>query len=292
MVRCHDLIGGCEALEIEIGIKQNTATAMQAALDAAQAALAEVASSKKHRADCREELRLSDKEGERVIALCRLRLAAIFGNNYSLEWEAAGFPARSTQVPEVQAQRLTLLEHLAHYFLLKPEYQSADMAATASVCQATHDALAAARHGVNHAGALLQAAVKAKNAALLALRGRMRSLITELWILLPKDDARWQRFGLNIPAKDSMPTPVGSVTASAIGNGKVMVQWPAAPHATRYRVQTREIGTSEFTAVMTVHEREALLQEQTPGQFLEIRVISANSVDEAAASPSVMVAVG
>ena len=42
LARCHDLISGCEALEAEVGIKQNTAAVMQAAWDAANAAQAEV----------------------------------------------------------------------------------------------------------------------------------------------------------------------------------------------------------------------------------------------------------
>ena len=69
------------------------------------------------------------------------------------------------------------------------------------------------------------------------------------------------------------------------------VQWPAAPHATRYRVQVRGFGENDFTAAATVHDPQTLLSELPEGQFMEVRVISANAVDEAAPSPVVMVAV-
>ncbi|MFN0074915.1 MAG: fibronectin type III domain-containing protein [Prosthecobacter sp.] len=291
LARCHDLIKGCEALEVEIGLKQNTAAAMQAAWDAARAAQTEVGRVKTERAQRRKNLRDRDREGEVVIGRCRLRLTAVFGTGFNTQWGAAGFTDRSTMVPEVFAKRLSLLSSLARYFELKPEHESMDMGATAMICEATFEALSAARSAVNFNKSALRTAVLAKNAALKKLRKRMRSLIRELWILLPADDARWLRFGLKLPARLPMPEPVERVTLEATGQGKVFVQWPPAPHATRYRVQMRSMGTAEFTTATTVAEPEAWLQDLPLDEFTEVRVIAANKNGEATPSPTATVMV-
>jgi hypothetical protein len=105
-------------------------------------------------------------------------------------WAAAGFPDRSTMVPEAFAKRRSLLAQLAGYFLANPQHQSVDMEARAEICHATHEALSDARSAVNHNKAELRTAVMAKNKALAALRQRMRGLIEELSIVLSDDDAR------------------------------------------------------------------------------------------------------
>jgi hypothetical protein len=291
LARYHDLIQGCEALEAEIGIKQNTAATMRTTWDAARAALTEVGRVKTERGRRRKELRERDREGEVVIGRCRLRLTAVFGTGFNTQWGAAGFPDQSTMVPEVFAQRLSLLSSLARYFEAKPEHQSTDMGATAAICQTTFEALSDARSAVNFNKSALRTAVQAKNKALKKLRKSWRSLIRELWILLLPGDPRWQRFGLKLPARLPMPQPVEQVTLEATGQGKVFVQWPPAPHATRYRVQWRRMGAVEFINAATVHESEAWLQDLLPGESIEVRVIAANKTGEAAPSPVATVVV-
>lgn len=285
LARCHDMIQGCAALENELGIKQNTAAKLQAVMDAARAALAEVGRLTAERGQRRKDLRDRDREGEQVIGRCRLRLAMLFGNTFNVQWGAAGFPDGSTMVPEVFAKRISLLSSLALYFEHKPEHQSTDMQATAAVCRTMFEALSDARSAVNFNKSALRRAVIAKNAAFKQLRQTMRGLIQELGIVLADDDARWRRFGLNLPASETMPRPVEEVTLTALGNGQVEVCWPHAPHAKRYRVQMRLTGAETFDAVVTVHDTEALLQHLTPGTTIEVRVIAANALDEAAPSP-------
>lgn len=291
LARCHDLIQGCEALEAEIGILQNTAAAMQAAWDAARAAQTEVGRVKTERGQRRKELRDRDREGEVVIGRCRLRLTAVFGSGFNTQWGAAGFHDGSTMVPEVFAKRLSLLSSLARYLELKPEHESTDMGATAAICQATFDALSAARSAVNFNKSALRIAVVAKNAALKKLRKRMRGLIRELGYLLADDDPRWLRFGLKLPARLPMPEPVEQVTLEATGQGKVLVQWSPAPHATRYRVQWRRIGAAEFLNAATVPDPETLLPHLPSGEAIELRIIAANKAGEAAPSPTTTVMV-
>lgn len=291
LARCHDLVAGCLALEAELGIKQNTAAVMQAAWEAAGTALATVGQRKAERGTARKALLQADAAGEKVISRCRLRLTPIFGSRWSLQWEAAGFPNRSTRVPEVQDKRLALLDYLSAWFTAHPAHESADMGTTATLCHAFHEALSAARSAVNHSQARLAEAVREKNRLLRVLRKRMRSLIREVNVLMERDDPRWQRFGLNIPARLSAPRPVKKVTLTMLGNGSVHAQWPAARHAKRYRVQVKTEGAEDFAFVATVHETSTLLRDLIPGRKIEVRVIAANAADEAAPSPAAVVVV-
>lgn len=291
LARCQSLLAGCLALEGEVGLKQNTAAKLQADMLAVTTALTEVGRCKAERGKRRKEFRERDREGEIVLGRCRLRLLAIFGPGFNAQWETAGFPDRSTMVPEVFAKRLTLLDQLQNYFVVRPEHESLDMQATAGTCAGMHRALSQARSAVDHAGAMLRGAVLAKDKALLQLRKRMRGLIRELDLLMARDDSRWKRFGLNMPAGGTAPEPVTGVKAEALGQGRVQVEWPAAAHATRYRMQVREMGRADFVSVATVHDPQCTLDGQEQGSFIEIQVISANKQDEAAASPAVSVAV-
>jgi hypothetical protein len=291
LVRCHDMAAGCEALEVELGIKQNTAAKMRAGAEAARAAMAEVGRLKGERGLRRKEFRQVDREAERVLGRCRLRLAAIFGPRHNTQWEAAGFQHRSTMVPESLAGRQAVLSGLAGYLTLYPEKESTDMGTTAAICEATHDAVQAARTAVRMCQTQLRVAVLAKRATLKKLRKQMRSLIRELDIVMAENDPRWQRFGLRIPAAPSMPQAVAAVTLTALGGGAVAVSWPRARHAKRYRVQVRVAGAADFENVKTLRGKDTILTDLPVGQNLEVRVIAANKVDEAVPSPVAVVLV-
>lgn len=278
-------------LQEEVGVKQNTADKMEADLQAVTSVLAEVVRCKTELAKRREEFRNRDREGELVLGRCRLRLVALFGVGFSSNWEAVGFPDKSTMVPEVFAKRLDLLEQLRLYFTDHPEHESRSMQATAANCAGMHGVLTQARSAVNQAEVRLRQAVIAKDEALVQLRRRMRGLIRELDMVMEPDDPRWKVFGLNIPASGTSPEPVSQVKAEVLGQGRVLLTWPAAPHATRYQVQMREMGHTEFAPLATVHEPEWLLEKDGLGGFIEVRVIAANEVEEVAPSPVTSVAV-
>ena len=159
------------------------------------------------------------------------------------------------------------------------------MGATAVVCKAAFEALSDARSAVNRAKGEQRAAVRAVRAAYKKLRSRVRGLIRELWIVLPETDPRWLMFGLKIPARTPMPEPVGSVTLQKLADGSVLIEWPAAAHAKRYRLQMRREGLEQdFVNVKTLRDTSHLLRKQPAGVGIEIRVIAANKTGEAAAS--------
>lgn len=289
---CGKLLQGCAELAGEIGMELTPVALLDEQLTSAHAALAEVEKQKTERSALRKELRERDLESERVLSRCRLRLAALFGHGFNEQWEAAGFPDQSTMVPEVFAKRLALLAQLSAYFTARPEHESQDMRATTAICEMTHQSLSGVRALVDHHKTILQHAVQKKNDALKQLRKRLRSLINELGLLLAEDDLRWRRFGLNPPAGEPLPEPVGQVQLTALGQGTLRAQWSPALHALRYHVQMRVMGVGDFATLSTVPGTEILLPDLPPGEFIEVRVIAANTREESAPCPASAVLVG
>ncbi|MCP5556964.1 MAG: fibronectin type III domain-containing protein [Verrucomicrobiaceae bacterium] len=283
---CDRLVAGLQALEVEIGIKQNTEAALRADIDLVRAAVLTLGQAKMALREAQQDYHQADQAGARVISDCRLRLARVFGSKFSSQWAAAGFRGRSSAVPEMAAKRFTLLESLALYFTANPAHESIDMGATAAICHALHETLSDARSAVNHAKSIQATAVKALAAAFKQLRSRVRGLLRELWIVLPETDARWLRFGLNMPARLPMPDKVSEVTLEVQSDGSVQIDWPPAAHAHRYRLQMRRpVTETKFTNLKTQPGTSHLLRKQLPGETLEIRVIAANKTGEAAPSP-------
>lgn len=281
MARIADMARACAEYGEEIGLKINTGEVMAAALKAARAALMEVGGSKKERGARRKALREADTAAARTLGRCRLRLVMFYGQNFNAQWDAAGFPDRSTQVPESQAKRAALLSRLADWFRVNPALESTDMQATAVDCDAAHAAYQAARSAVNQRKTALRTGVVAKDKALRLLRRRYRSLIRELNVLLTEKDARWKLFGLNLPAQQSAPRPVPSAQAENLPDGGWLVTWKRGTHARRYRVQVLRGDGSPPEHLATVRDLEITLppMDFPPGSVLQI--IAANDAGEA-----------
>lgn len=282
IARSHDLAFACANYGEDIGLKINTGEVMHAALNEATAALAQVRSLTGLRGKRRADFRKADAAVKRTLGHCRLRLVMFYGQAFNVHWDAAGFPDNSTQVPESQAQRSSLLAQLALWFKANPTLESGDMQATAAISESVHDAYQTARSAVLSSKTELCQAVQQKDAALNRLRDRYRSLISELTVLLSTDDPRWQLFGLNLPAQPSAPRPVPIAQFEWLPQGGLSVSWQRGAHATRYRVQARHAGETDFTHVVTRHNLEAHLPELTPEPGLELQIIAANEVSESA----------
>lgn len=281
LARVTDMARACAEHGEEIGLKINTGAVMEAALAKTQAAQAQVGGQKQERGARRQALREADVAAERTLGRCRLRLVMFYGPTFNAQWDAAGFPDRSTQVPESQAKRAALLTRLAGWFRANPSLESADMQATAAVCEAAHAGYQSARTAVNQRKSALRAGVVSKDQALRELRQRYRSVIGELTVLLAEDDARWRWFGLQVPAQRPAPRPVRSAVAERLPDGGWHVSWQRGTHARRYRVQLQRPGGTSFENLATVHGLETSLpaMDLPPGSVLQI--IAANDVGEA-----------
>jgi hypothetical protein len=194
------LLEGCHLHGETIGLKQNDEATMRAAIATASAAELQAGRALTRRAKAYKTLDAGDVAGRATLYDCKLRLAQKIGQRWSSPWEATGFPDRSTAVPRTMDPRYVLLDSLKRYFTANPDLESTDHGATAALCEAAWKVNRNARLAVNLAESAMTAACRARRAAIKALRKRCRGLVVELWVLLPRDDARWKSFGLKIPA--------------------------------------------------------------------------------------------
>jgi hypothetical protein len=167
---------------------------------------------------------------------CRLAISLLkpaLGNEWNTKWKEAGFAQPSLAVPR---QPVALLTALRGYFATHPAFQNAPANITAAQAQALAEAIDAAILAVGTGRAAKVSAKRARDAAFQRLRKRLSSLRAELEQLLSKEDGRWEKFGFRRPAEGRMPAPVAEVTATPASPTTVLVTWPAASLAEKYRV--------------------------------------------------------
>ncbi len=277
---------GCHTHEATIGIKQNDEAAIRASIAVVEQKVF-VAGQKKAAVDAAyTALQEADDHGKAVLTACKLRLRNKLGERWSAAWEPTGFPHHSTAVPGLQDERFNLLKKLNTYFTAVPAHESADMGATAAICLAAWTALSDARQAVADAESAQTTALNNQSEAMDGLRRRVRGLIKELEDLIADDDARWEAFGLNIPANPSAPESVASVAAAALGNGRIEVSWPYATRAIRFRVETFiEAVDTEWQNKGSFKDLEAILKGFTAGQTVKVRIVAGNDGGDAAPSP-------
>jgi hypothetical protein len=198
----HRLMMGCRLHEEAIGIKQNTEAALLTVLDAEAAAQLQAGKTLANRGAADRALEVADDAGRVKLLHCRMRLASKISRRWSAAWAPTGFPDRSTAVPRTQDLRYILLSSLGHYFNARPDHESAEMGATAADCEAAWTALHEARLAANEAEFAVTQTIRARRAAVKALRKRCRGLVRELQFLLERDDPRWKSFGLKVPASE------------------------------------------------------------------------------------------
>ncbi len=283
---------GCHTHEVAIGILHNKEASMRAAIAALGQTETQLGIKKYAVSTAYASLQAADDAGVLCLTNCKLWLAKKLGQRWSPAWEPTGFPGNSTAVPETQDLRFTLLDSLKNYFTAIPANENAGMDATAALCEAAWTVISDARQAVANAESALTTAFNNRTAATDALRKRVRGLITELEALIADDDPRWEDFGLNIPANPSSPESVASVTAAALGNGRIEVSWPYATRATRYRVETFIVGVdTEWQNKASAKDLEAIIKGFTAAQVVKLRIISFNDGGDAPPSPEAQVTV-
>ncbi len=288
----EELADGCHTHEASLGIKAQTEAVMRAALLAAKTALMNLGAAKVLRDQKETQLDAADAAGTLVLKNCRMRMVKLYGPDFDANWETAGWPNHSTAVPRTPDERFTLLGAMDLYFTANPAAEHVAFDATAAICHAAHEAVSDARSALNSAESGVSVAKSALPTVMRTLRRRVRALIVELGTLLAEDDARWEDFGLNIPANPTAPEPIEDLTLTALGGGKVFAQWPYATRMTGTRIMLKRIGVDDEPASAgSVGGLEKLLTGLTAGQTVEVFVIATNDGGDAAPSPTRSVAV-
>jgi hypothetical protein len=210
---------------------------------------------------------------------------AFLGNSWSTQWEPTGWPDQSTGVPATQQRRMNLCASLKIYFTNVPAHEVAAMGVTAAIAESHYQAVSDKRDALALMEQARTTARESRDAALQALRKRVRDLIGELTALLGPDDPRWHAFGLNRPSDPDVPEPVTALNLRLETTG-VMAIWPRAMRASRYRPFVQRVGVDEkFVAREAVHDSSVLLNSFSSGQTVRVYIVAANDAGEGPESP-------
>jgi hypothetical protein len=288
----EDMADGCEQHQGDIGIAQNTETVMRNTIAATRTAETAFGAAQVAKKNTNTALQVADSNGKAFIADARRRLSKFFGESYSTEWSAAGWPNGSTSTPPKQDERMNLLASIRDYLTATPAHASADMGVTAAIAEARFQAVSDARMAAALASQDCGERKNLRDAAVANLRKRARGLIAELETLLADDDPRWHAFGLNLPGETGLPDVPENLVLVAGDPGTVFADWSDARLAERYRVFQQIIGTDpEFVAGQTVYDSDATLSGLPVGATLRLRVTAANSEGESLPSTEVEIVV-
>ena len=286
----EDMADGLDAHEVAVGVKQNTEVILRAAIDAVRAAEADFGTTKTGKADASTALRIADSNARAFLKSARAVLAKVFGEDYSPAWEAAGFTGNSTAVPGTQEERLNLCAALETHFTAHPTQEVADPRFKVTAAEATlrFDALSDARSAVHAASTLAGQKKAVRDAAIEALKTRMRGLISELDQLLGDTDPRWDAFGLNAPGAAETPDTPEALVLTPGAPGTLLADWADARLAARYRVWIQIVGVdTDFRAAATVTDSDATLTALGSGKTVRVRVTAVNDAGES--TPSAIV---
>jgi hypothetical protein len=245
--------------------------------------------------------REKDEEGRAYLTTARASLISILGSAPSPEWALAGFTnapnTNSNAVPRTQEGRLQCLSALAVYLSQHPTYEipagGPRAEVTAAKTQALHDQLSACRTLANSASKDQDDALKAKNAALRNQRRQLIALVDELQLRLSDDDARWEVFGLNIPANPRPPEPAEDLVLSSAGLGRIIAEWTPGTRSDDDRILIMIVGVdadySEYGK--SGGDGEELLKNLPSGATVKIKIISLNGSLEAPTGPEAQIVV-
>jgi len=281
----EDLIDGLGTHQDTIGVKQNRADALAAALAAARTAENEHSIAKATKADATSASTVADSNVKAFIAIARDTLKPTLGPAGNPAWQEAGFPGGSLAVPATAAERQENIRKLAAYLAAHATLENAPLQITATRAQSCYEALRDTRVAVNEKGSARSLKKSTRDQSVGALRVRLRGAIDEIGQLIKDDDPRWLAFGLNLPAAPNTPDiPDGLVLhAGPAGSGTLYADWDDMPRADRYRVWKQIVGVdTEFVVAVTVTDSDATLAGLPAGKPIKGRVTAANDAGETA----------
>ena len=226
------------------------------------------------------------------------------GRKPSAEWADAGWSDESLQVPVGEEALMPMLRKVAAYLTAHPGLvvTSASFNFTPARANELRAALDGALNnadttggkilGVNPAEAKREAAYNVRELTKAALERRLRGLYGELEQNLDPLSPNWVVFGFDQPGATNAPDPVESVTATAVGGGRIKLEWPGTARSDRFQIWMKREGEAAFKRIEgTEGELEKYIEGETPGAKLKFKVRGVNATNYGPFSPEVEVTV-
>lgn len=277
----EDMADGLNTHEVAVGVKQNLQVTVRAGITAVNAAELIYTTAKAAKVTLTAAVTVADSNGKAFIGTARSVLEPFLGTQPSTAWEPVGYPADSLALPATQAERQALLDDMKDYFTANAARENAPLVITAARAGILFTALSDARSAANQGNTTAVEKKVLRDAAVTALRKRMRGLIGELEGLLPEDDARWYAFGLNPPGAPETPEIPEGLVLVAGGAGQLEADWSDAPRAGHYRVWKQVVGVdAAFVAVGSPTDSDFTLTGLPSGATVKVQVTAVNDAGE------------
>lgn len=240
-----------------------------------------------------------DKEVRLFMVATHKVLETPLGKAWSPEWVLAGFNNEqgSTAVPDTQDKRFNSINTLAIYLAQHPQYEApaspVQVEVSATRAQALHTQFSDARQAVTDAKRDQNDAKNAREAAYAALRRTLIALVDELTLLLSATDARWELFGLNIPASPRAPDPASNLVLSLAGANRVLAEWKRGTRSDDNRVLIQILGVDadyrEYSK--SGNSTDELIKDLPSGSTVKVKIIALNGSLEASDGPEAQISV-
>ncbi len=277
----EDMADGLHKNETALNIKQNTEAAMRAEIATARAGTSAYNTAKSNKKTLTATLRIADSNARAFLKAARAVLTQRYGNHWTQNWEATGWPDRSTAVPSSQPKRMQLCASLKTYFTDNPTHENAPLAVTAANAGTLLTAISNARDACNSGLTLAGQKRADRDAAMENLKARMRGLIHELNQVLDPLDPRWDEFGLDQPGLPDRPDVPENLIITTGAPGVVLADWTDARRANHYRVFIQVVGVDEeFRHLFNCDDSDATIPGLPAGKTVKVCVSAANDAGE------------
>ncbi len=236
-------IGGLAEHAGELNVPHSVAVDLPGRLAALSVAEVAYHEAKIQLREVRTELENAVSLTRRFMMVARETLKPTLGVKYSQSWGVAGF-SRNLQLPR-SAEPLLLQLHTIKDYLAAHPIVDAGPHLTGARAGALFDdlarlvaALADRKHGVDQA-------FTTRNEKLKAMEKGLRTLLSELHLVLDPLDSRWFAFGFQKPGQKRSPAAPENVSVTPVSSTAMEVKWEPSPGATHYRVSKKVIGVDE-----------------------------------------------
>jgi hypothetical protein len=187
-----------------------------------------------------------------------------YGPTHNSSWTATGFRF-GLAVPRGEADLRTLLNGFSAYFEKNPTHEVPALQVTAAQADSWSKSIEDALKAISDQERVIRTKLDARENTVQGLRNRLRGLTFELIQLIGRDDARWEDFGLNIPAEPATPSQPVNVAVNTSTPEELLVTCDAAPYADHYRCWKQGVGSSLPPAVLASSKEPIFLLRQLPG---------------------------
>jgi hypothetical protein len=297
VVALEHAIAGARQCGEAVGLKQNNADSLSAALVNLTGAGVDAAATVGHKARWSKAkaaksaavgaLRAVENQGRALASACIGILKPRFGKQWNSAWQEVGLIGDSLKVP---SHPLVTLRHLQAYFAAHPEYEVVNAAAqlncTAKACAEAAAAIVAADAASRQSNLDAGAAQQNLQQSLQAARGCLTGLRAELSQLLADDDPRWFLFGFDRPGHLAAPEIPANLVLTAGLAGTLFADWDDAPRADTYRASVAD-AEGKTLAERVVAESEAMFTGLPSGAKVQVTVTARNAAGESRACAAV-----